>query len=91
MGRGTPGPQFGNRGPSPDTIDALKCECGGERFAPTNEVVLMYDRLNPSACGPAQILEFSCAKCKTVYVPTPKGFKKLAENDDIKVEGNGNG
>jgi hypothetical protein len=89
MGRGTPGPQFG-RGPSSDTIEAHRCECGGERFAPTNEVVLMYDRLNPTACGPAQILEFSCVKCKTVYVPTPKGLKKL-DGDEVKVEGNGNG
>jgi len=71
----------GRGGPSADTMEAFKCECGGERFIPTNELVLMYDRLNPKACGPAQILEFSCSKCKMVYVPTPKGIMKLSESE----------
>ena len=61
------------------TFQCLKCD--GFKFRSTNNVLIVFDRLQPTKVGIAPILELECAniECKEILVLDPSSADKFRE------------
>jgi len=63
----------------------FECECGSRRFKPSDEVEIVYNRLDIDQTGIMPLQQLVCKKCETPLIFDEDGKKRIRAHSDKKI------